>query len=129
MTKRYEKQEILQEVDQFVQKLRAVEELEQFREAERQIHASSSVNEKIAQLKLLQQQAVNFQQYEKIEALRQVEEQIAALERTIDELPIVQQYQSTQTIANELLQLVTQQLERNVRKMMYEQVYNGEKSN
>ena len=129
MTKRYEKQEILQAVDQFVQELRAVEELEQFREAERQIHASSSVNEKIAQLKLLQQQAVNFQQYEKVEALRQVEEKIATLERTIDELPIVQQYQSTQAIANELLQLVTQQLERNVRKMMYEQVYNGEKSN
>ena len=123
MTKRYEKEEILKEVEQFVQELRAVEELTQFREAERQIHASTSVNEKIAQLKILQQQAVNFQQYEKNEALRQVEQEIESLERTIDALPIVQQYQSTQTIANELLQLVTQQLGRNVRQMMDEQLY------
>lgn len=123
MTKRYEKAEILRAVDQFVQELRAVDELEQFREAERQIHASTSVSEKTAQLKALQQQAVNFQQYEKIEALRQVEQEIEFLERTIDALPIVQQYQSTQAIANELLQLVTQQLERNVRQMMYEQLY------
>jgi len=123
MTKRYEKEEILKEVEQFVQELRAVEELTQFREAERQIHASASVNEKIAQLKILQQQAVNFQQYEKNEALRQVEQEIESLERTIDALPIVQQYQSTQTIANELLQLVTQQLGRNVRQMMDEQLY------
>ncbi len=111
----YDKSDILHSADQLAAQLRQVDEIATFRRAEEQIHKSTSVMEKIERLKQLQQQAVNFEQYDKKKALMIVEQEIAQLEREIDSLPIVVQYTQVQEEANELLQLVTKEIRASVR--------------
>ena len=62
---------------------------------------------KKSSIKSLQKQAVNFQNYGKVNALQQVEAKLEALEKEIDEIPIVQEFKESQFEVNELLQIVS----------------------
>lgn len=83
------------------------EEVDFFKRAEAQIHKNEKVSRLIAEIKGLQKQAVNLEYYGKSEALRRTEEKIAALEKELDSIPIVQEFKQSQTEVNELLQLVS----------------------
>lgn len=83
------------------------DEVDFFKQAEAKIHENEKVNSLISQLKHYQKQAVNFQQYGKEKALKQVEEKINAVEKELDEIPIVQQFKQSQMEVNELLQLIS----------------------
>ncbi|MCH1928336.1 YlbF family regulator, partial [Shewanella sp. C31] len=64
------------------------------------------IREKIASIKSLQKQAVNFQHYGKAEALRMVEEKIDKLQAELDDIPVVQEFKQSQLEVNDLLQIV-----------------------
>lgn len=114
MTKLYSKDEIVEKAKEIAHMIANTEEVEFFKKAEEQINENQFVREKIASLKTLQKQAVNFQHLGKEKALKMIEGKIAGIEEEIDSLPVVQQFKQSQTDVNELLQLVSNAVANNV---------------
>ncbi|OZS79319.1 hypothetical protein CF394_02555 [Tetzosporium hominis] len=110
----YTKQQIIEKAHEIASMIAQTEEVEFFKRAEAQINANQKVKEKIASLKSLQKQAVNFQHLGKEKALKLVESKIAAIEAEIDELPIVQEFKQSQGDVNNLLQLVAHSISNKV---------------
>lgn len=104
---KYTKTEIIDKARELAKMIAETEEVNFFKRAEAKINENQKVREKINSIKSLQKQAVNFQNYGKIKALKQVEEKIEALEKEIDEIPIVQEFKESQYEVNELLQMVS----------------------
>ena len=90
------------------------EEVEFFKKAEAQINENQLVRERIASLKTLQKQAVNFQHLGKEKALKMIERKIEKIEEEIDAIPVVQQFKESQGDVNDLLQLVSNTIANNV---------------
>ena len=114
MTKLYTKDEIVEKAKEIAHMIANTEEVEFFKKAEAQINENQKVREKIASLKTLQKQAVNFQHLGKEKALKMIEGKIATIEEEIDEVPVVQQFKQSQFDVNELLQLVSNAIANNV---------------
>lgn len=104
---KYTKDDILARATELAKMIAETEEVEFFKEAEAKIHENQKVREKIASLKSLQKQAVNFQHYGKTEALKMVEEKMVKIEQELDEIPVVQQFKESQVEVNDILQIVT----------------------
>ena len=106
---KYTREEIIERTEQLAKMIRDTEEVEFYQRAEKQINQNQKVNDRIAQIKKLQKQAVNLQHYGKIAALKETEAKIDALQKEIDELPIVSEFKESQGIVNDMLQMVTKQ--------------------
>ncbi|KGR76222.1 RicAFT regulatory complex protein RicA family protein [Ureibacillus manganicus] len=106
-TKLYTKEEIVEKAKEIAHMIANTEQVDFFKKAEAQINDNQFVREKIASLKTLQKQAVNFQHLGKERALKLIEEKIEKIEQEIDELPIVQEFKQSQYEVNNLLQLVS----------------------
>lgn len=113
-TKLYTKDEIVERAKEIAHMIANTEQVEFFKKAEAQINENQQVREKIASLKTLQKQAVNFQHLGKEKALKLVEGKIAQIEEEIDSIPIVQEFKQSQVDVNELLQLVSNAIANNV---------------
>ncbi|MGG0738080.1 RicAFT regulatory complex protein RicA family protein [Niallia taxi] len=111
---KYTKEEILKRTEELAQMIQQTEEVDFYIRAEKQINQNSKVNDRIAQIKKLQKQAVNLQHYGKISALKDTEAKIDALQAEIDELPIVADFKESQKIVNDMLQMVTKTIANNV---------------
>lgn len=103
----YTKAEIVAKAHELADMIADTEEVEFFKRAEAQINENQAVREKIASLKSLQKQAVNFQHYGKERALNLVEEKIRKIEEEIDAIPIVQEFKQSQADVNDILQMVS----------------------
>lgn len=114
MTKVYSKDDIVEKAKEIAHMIANTEEVDFFKKAEEQINENQFVREKIASLKTLQKQAVNFQHLGKEKALKMIEGKITGIEEEIDALPVVQQFKQSQTDVNELLQLVSNAIANNV---------------
>ena len=114
MTKLYTKDEIVEKAKEIAHMIANTEEVEFFKKVEEQINENQKVREKIASLKTLQKQAVNFQHLGKEKALKMIEGKITAIEEEIDQIPVVQQFKQSQYDVNELLQLVSNAIANNV---------------
>jgi cell fate (sporulation/competence/biofilm development) regulator YmcA (YheA/YmcA/DUF963 family) len=102
----YTKDDIVARARELAKMISETEEVDFFKRAEAKIHQNETIKQTINQIKALQKQAVNLQHYGKTEALKKVEAEIDALQDKLDEIPIVQEFQSSQTYVNDLLQLV-----------------------
>lgn len=107
MEKRYTKDEIIAKARELALMLANTEEVDFYKRAEAQINENQKVREKIASLKSLQTQAVNFQNYEKERALKAIEKKIEQVQAEIDAVPLVQEFKQSQDEVNNLLQLVS----------------------
>lgn len=103
----YKKTDIMDKARELAKMMAQTAEVDFFKRAESQINENLKVQETIAEIKKLQKEAVNLQHYNKVEALKEVEAKIDALQDEIDELPIVQQFKESQMEVNQLLQLVS----------------------
>lgn len=103
----YSKDEIVAKAREVADMIAATEEVDFFKRAEAQINENQHIREKIASLKSLQKQAVNFQAYGKERALALIEGKIRKIEEEIDAVPIVQEFKQSQSDVNSLLQLVS----------------------
>ena len=106
MEQRYTKKEIVEKAKDLAKMMTETEEVDFFKRAEAQIQENQKIREKMASLKSLQKQAVNFQHYGKHEALKMIEEKIEKVENEINDIPIVQEFKQSQVEVNELLQVV-----------------------
>ncbi|WP_100399273.1 RicAFT regulatory complex protein RicA family protein [Bacillus sp. FJAT-44742] len=101
------KKEVLSQAKELGKLIAGTEEVDFFKRAEKQINQNLKVQELIGQIKKKQKEAVNLQHYQKGEALKKVEKEIDELNVQLDEIPIVNEFKSSQTEVNELLQLVS----------------------
>ncbi|MED4683375.1 RicAFT regulatory complex protein RicA family protein [Bacillus mycoides] len=97
----YTKDEIVEQAKELAKMISETEEVDFFKRA-------------IDEIKALQKQAVNLQHYGKWEALKKVEAEIDALQDKLDNIPVVQEFKSSQTYVNDLLQLVASTISNNV---------------
>lgn len=111
---KYTKDEIVAKAKDLAKMIAETEEVDFFKRAEAQIHENKKVSNSISVIKGLQKQAVNFQHYGKVEALRKTEEKIAALEQELDEIPVVYEFKQSQADVNDLLQLVASTISNSV---------------
>jgi len=70
---KFTREEIIERTEQLAKMIRETEEVEFYQRAEKQINQNQKVNDRIAQIKKLQKQAVNLQHYGKIAALKDTE--------------------------------------------------------
>jgi len=114
MTELFTKDDIIAKAREIAHMIANTEEVDFFKRAEAQINENQFIREKIASLKSLQKQAVNFQYYGKEKALKLIEEKIAKIEEEIDAVPIVEEFKQSQVDVNDLLQLVSNSIANNV---------------
>lgn len=107
MTEQYTKEQIIEKAREIAHMIANTEQVELFKQTEAHINENKKVREKIASLKSLQKQAVNFQEYDKERALGIIEKKIEEIEHEIDEIPLVQEFKQSQNDVNDLLQLVS----------------------
>ncbi|MGY0691635.1 RicAFT regulatory complex protein RicA family protein [Virgibacillus sp. FSP13] len=110
----YTRTQILDQAKKLAGMLANTEEIDRFKQVEAKINENKKVQRLINKIKTLQKQAVNFQAYEKKEALKKVEEEIDRLQAEIDEIPVVQEFKETQIVVNDVLQLVSGTIAREV---------------
>ncbi|MFC4023075.1 RicAFT regulatory complex protein RicA family protein [Oceanobacillus longus] len=116
----YTRQEVMDEAKKLANMLASTEEIDRFKQVEAKINESKKVQKLIQKIKTLQKQAVNFQAYEKKEALKNVEEEIDRVQAEIDDIPIVQEFKETQIVVNDVLQLVSKTIAREVTNQVIE---------
>jgi cell fate (sporulation/competence/biofilm development) regulator YmcA (YheA/YmcA/DUF963 family) len=110
----YTNDEILAKAKELGHMMANTEAVEFFKRAEAQIHENQTVREKMASLKSLQKQAVNFENYGKEKALAMVETKIENVEKELDEMPLVDQFKDAQGEVNSLLQMVSHAISQTV---------------
>lgn len=110
----YTRKDILDKARDLANMLSNTEEIERFKKLEVKINQNEKVQAMIKKIKTLQKQAVNLQAYEKKAALDKVETEIDRLQNELDEIPIVQEFKDIQLVVNDVLQLVTGTITREV---------------
>ena len=110
----YTKEDLIKKSHEIAHMIANTPEVEFFKKAEAQINENQQVRERIASLKSLQKQAVNFQHLGKEKALKMIEDKIAKIEEEINAIPVVQQFKESQGDVNDLLQLVSNTIANNV---------------
>jgi cell fate (sporulation/competence/biofilm development) regulator YmcA (YheA/YmcA/DUF963 family) len=110
----YTRKQVLDEAKKLAVMLANTEEIERFKQVEAKINENKKVQNLITKIKALQKQAVNLQAYGKKEALKKVEEQLDIFQKEIDAIPVVQEFKETQVLVNDVLQLITGTIAREV---------------
>ncbi|MFE3577300.1 RicAFT regulatory complex protein RicA family protein [Lysinibacillus sp. NPDC059133] len=110
----YTKDDLIKKSHEIAHMIANTPEVEFFKKAESQINENQHVRERIASLKSLQKQAVNFQHLGKEKALKLIEDKIEKIEEEINAIPVVQQFKESQGDVNDLLQLVSNTIANNV---------------
>lgn len=112
--KEYSRDEVLAEAKKLAEMLANTKEIERFKQVEAKINENQKVQRLVTKIKTLQKQAVNLQAYEKQSALKIVEDTIDEAQKELDSIPIVEEFQEIQTTVNDVLQLVSGTIAREV---------------
>lgn len=110
----YSRKQILDEARSLASMLSNTEEINRFKQVEANINSNKKVQQLINKIKALQKQAVNLQAYDKKDALKQIEAEIDSLQDELDSIPVVQEFKETQVLVNDMLQLITSTIAREV---------------
>lgn len=111
---KYTKAEVLEKAHNLAAMMANMEEIDRFKQLEAKLNENQKVQTNIKKIKALQKQAVNFQAYGKEEALKKVEKELDRLQNEIDEIPVVQEFKDSQVVINDLLQLVSSTIAREI---------------
>ena len=106
----YNKDDVLKQADNIANKIKNLDTIKTYQQIEAQIHQNQTIKTKMDLLKA-SKQAVNFQNYGKQNALEQSEHTIQSIKREINTLPIVEQFQTSQYEANQLLKMFVSTME------------------
>ncbi|MFG6115036.1 RicAFT regulatory complex protein RicA family protein [Halobacillus sp. MO56] len=110
----YTRKQVVEEAQKLAKMMANIEEIDRFKQLEEKINENKKIQENISRIKALQKQAVNFQAYGKTEAQQKVEKEIDRLQAELDAIPIVEEFKSSQTIINDILQMVSNTIAREV---------------
>lgn len=110
----YTRDQVMTEAKGLANMLANTEEIEHFKQVEAKVNGNEKVQKLISRIKLLQKQAVNLKAYDKKEALKKVETEIDNVQGELDSIPVVQEFQDIQVVVNDVLQLVSGTIAREV---------------
>lgn len=116
----FSRKEVLDHAKSLADMLANTEEIERFKQVEAKINENKKVQELIKKIKAMQKQAVNLKAYQKTEALKKVESEIDRLQDELDAIPVVQEFKEIQIVVNDVLQLVTGTIAREVTEKLIE---------
>ena len=102
----YSEDDIIKKTAELTAAIQKTEEVAFYREVEKQIAQNQKISQRVDQIKALQKEVVNLEHYQKVNAAKEINDQIDTLQASINELPIVQQFRHSQMDVNELLQLM-----------------------
>lgn len=111
---KYTREDVIERAEELAHMMAETPEIDRFKQVEARINENKKVQELISRIKKLQKSAVNFQYYEKTEALKKVEAEIDRLQGELDAIPVVQEFKETQTTVNDFLQMVSSAIAREV---------------
>jgi cell fate (sporulation/competence/biofilm development) regulator YmcA (YheA/YmcA/DUF963 family) len=100
-------QSIVSKAKELAELVSQSDEIEFFKQAEKQIKGNIKVQELIAEIKKKQKEAVHFEHFNRPELVKKVQEEIDQLHDVLDEIPVVREFKQSQTDINHLLQMVT----------------------
>ncbi|WP_251034869.1 YlbF family regulator [Paenibacillus polymyxa] len=82
------------------------EEVRQFQQAETKIRDHERIQQLIAMIKKKQKEIVAFESFKNVEMVSKIEQEIDDLQSELDSIPLVTEFQQSQSDINYLLQLV-----------------------
>jgi len=100
------REEILQKALELANLFASSSEVDFFRRAEQQIDGNTHVQQLIKAIKKKQKEIVGFEAFGNKDMTAAIEAEIAGLQEEMDNIPIVQEYQQSQSEINYLLQEV-----------------------
>lgn len=100
------REEILHKAAELADLFATSSEVDFFRRAERQIDGNTHVQRLISAIKKKQKEIVGFEAFGNKDMTAAIEAEIAGLQEELDNIPIVQEYQQSQSEINYLLQEV-----------------------
>lgn len=112
------KDDIMEHVHLFAQKLQQVDEVKRFRLVEQVVNDSPRVEELIEKIKRTQKELVHAEHYVKPGYKQHLERELAKLNEELDNLPLVREYQQSQVEMNDLLQLIQHAIASEVSKKL-----------
>ncbi|BCG59595.1 RicAFT regulatory complex protein RicA family protein [Paenibacillus sp. URB8-2] len=98
--------DILAKAKELASLISTSEEVRQFQQAEEKIRNHERVQELISRMKKKQKEIVAFESFGNNEMVAKIEREINELQGEIDDIPLVTEFQQSQTDINYLLQLV-----------------------
>lgn len=116
----YTRTQVLDEAKRLAEMLANTEEIDRFKDVEAKVNTNEKLQKMISKIKILQKQAVNLQAYEKKAALVIVEKEIDRLQEEIDAIPVVQEFKEIQITVNDMLQMITGTIAREVTNRVIE---------
>lgn len=114
----YSEDDIIKKTAELTAAIQKTEEVAFYREVEKQIAQNQKISQRVDQIKALQKEVVNLEHYQKVNAAKEINDQIDTLQASINELPIVQQFRHSQMDVNELLQLMMRNMSISVNEEM-----------
>lgn len=118
MAQVFAKVNVLEEVRRFAERVQQIDEVARFRLAEKKINESSRVQQLIAAIKRVQKELVHAEHYDKEAYKKELETRLTRLNKELDHLPIVREYQQSQVEMNDLLQLIQHAIASEVAKVV-----------
>ncbi|CAG5089143.1 Putative membrane protein [Thermobacillus xylanilyticus] len=110
--------DIMAKAKELAEMIYTSDEVQHYRKAEAQIKASEKVQSIIAQIKKKQKEIVAFERFQNPEMVKKIEAEIEALQDELDQMPIVVDFQQSQSDINYLLQLVVSVIRDTVAKKL-----------
>lgn len=100
------REDIMQKAKELADLLATSAEVEYYKKAEKQIQNNERVQSIIRAIKKKQKEIVAFERFENKQMVEKIEKEIEELQSELDSIPIVSQFQQSQSDINYLLQLV-----------------------
>lgn len=102
------REDIMKKAKELAELLATSDEVQMYQRAEKQIQENQKIQSLIAQIKKKQKEIVGFEYFQNEEMVKKIEKEMEELQDELDAIPLVQQFQQTQSDINYLLQLVVQ---------------------
>lgn len=100
------REDILAKAGELAELISTSEEVQLFRKAEEKIQGHERVQSLIQQIKKKQKEIVAFETFQNQDMVAKIEREIEELQEEIDSIPLVAEFQQSQSDINYLLQLV-----------------------
>lgn len=98
--------DIMAKAKQLAEMICTTEEVSQYQKAEKLVQKHDRVQELISSMKKKQKEIVAFESFQNQAMVEKIEKEIDELQQEIDNIPLVVEFQQSQTDVNYLLQLV-----------------------
>ena len=98
--------DIMEKAKHLADLILTTDEVKQYQQAEKKIQEHERVQEIIAMLKKKQKEIVAFESFQNKQMVEKIEGEINSLQDELDQIPLVLQFQQSQTDVNYLLQLI-----------------------